>query len=351
MIDIDSIASQVKHNCNISDARYWGYYSPCGLLLRMRDLYRIEHAMAPWETVNHKAVGDWIDTREELWQEGETLNFQQIAVNGKKYDPFDSKAINKVLVREGFFYGAGYGNSLKPVFILAELSEHIVKGRYQIYIVNREFARDLSTPPAMIQGHTIIARRKTMEMFLWGKYEEMLSRKCAGSLHHAFSEYGISPDTDREGIEEGFSRIVDEELSTYIYHELGEASQRGILGTWWKQLITEIPHSRAELFVRALKDIMSDTCKSGMLAYIIEQKRSGSLSFYVSLLSGMRKIIVPEIISAYTNFREAENWDIIEKARVEGYRKAGDYVRILKEMSDNGLATVEHIEEELMPKV
>jgi hypothetical protein len=38
MIDIESFTSQVKRNCNISDAKYRGYYSLCGLLLRLRDL-------------------------------------------------------------------------------------------------------------------------------------------------------------------------------------------------------------------------------------------------------------------------------------------------------------------------
>jgi hypothetical protein len=42
MLDIETLASQVKFNCNISDAKYWGYYSPCGLLLRLRDLYTTE---------------------------------------------------------------------------------------------------------------------------------------------------------------------------------------------------------------------------------------------------------------------------------------------------------------------
>jgi hypothetical protein len=68
MLNIASITSQVKHNCNISDAKHWGNYSPCGLLLRMRDLYKIENGLKPWEEISHKTIGAWIDERERLLQ-------------------------------------------------------------------------------------------------------------------------------------------------------------------------------------------------------------------------------------------------------------------------------------------
>jgi len=48
MTDIQSLACQIKHNCNISDARYWGMYSLCGLLLRLRELYKVEKGIRPW---------------------------------------------------------------------------------------------------------------------------------------------------------------------------------------------------------------------------------------------------------------------------------------------------------------
>jgi len=35
-MDIKKLIDQIKFNCNLSDARFWGYYSICGLLLRMR---------------------------------------------------------------------------------------------------------------------------------------------------------------------------------------------------------------------------------------------------------------------------------------------------------------------------
>jgi hypothetical protein len=350
MLNFDLISSQVKHNCNISDARYWGCYSPCGLLLRLRDLYKIEHGLNPWERVSHKRIGKWIEERERLWQELESLEFQNIKIQDKQYHPFDVKKINSILEQHGYVYGAGYGNLLKPVFILAKLDEKLQIGKYNIYILGREIARDLSTSPAMLQGNTILARRETMSLFFWSRFEEMKMKKCSGAIYHAFLEYGIDKNNinNIERLKKRIARIVREELSTYIYHEIGEASKRRVLGKWWKELLLSIPYSRAELFLRGLKDILADTCSSGMLSYIIKNKKAGSLSFYVAFLSGFRKIIFPDIVEAYVEFRKTQNWEIIEKARIEGNRKAGNYVKRLKELFDKGRISAEIIEQELM---
>jgi hypothetical protein len=352
MIDIDSIASQVKHNCNISDAKYWGYYSPCGLLLRLRDLYRIENGYKPYQYISNSEIGKWIDKKEEIWQELENSDFQHLQIQGRLYSPFDVKGINSVMTGQGFIYGAGYGDLLKPLFILAELSEQSEKGKYRIYYMGIELARDLSTSPAMIQGNTILARTVTANLFLWGKYEDMKAQKCNGALYQAFSEYGISRDTDHklapDELERSLLKITREELLTYVHHELGEASQRRILGTWWKRLVLTLPYSRAELFLRGLKDVLSDTCNAGMLAYIIRNKNRGSLAFYVALLSGMRRTIFSDIVPAYHEFTKTQDWGLIETARIAGYRRGGDYVRHLKEMFDKGRVSQEVIEQELM---
>lgn len=355
MIDINAIAAQVKYNCNISDARFWGNYSPCGLLLRMRDLYKIESNMKPWDRVENKQIGQWIQKKEKMWQELESSDFRHIEIAGKQYRPFDVRPINSVLAEHGYIYGGGYGNMLKPVFILAELSEKGTISRYTIYIAGREIARDLSTSVAMIQGNTIFARQETMHQFLWGKFEEMKARTCHGALFHAFSEYGISRDMERKVSPENLWKLIEqitrEELSTYIHHELGEASQRRVLGRWWKHLLLELPHSKAELFLRSLKDVLSDTCRSGMLSYIIQNKKAGSLGFYVALLGGMRRLIFPGMHEAYENFTRTRNWGFISKAQIEGHKAARSYVTRLKDLYDSGKATAETIEQEIMPSL
>ena len=75
MTDIQSLAPQIKRNCNISDARYWGMYSLCGLLLRLRELYKVEKGIRPWENILQQDMGEWITGRENLWQELEDKDF------------------------------------------------------------------------------------------------------------------------------------------------------------------------------------------------------------------------------------------------------------------------------------
>ena len=354
MLDIDSIASRVKHNCNISDAKYWGFYSPCGLLLRMRDLYKIENDLDPRGDVSIEKIGKWIHKREEMWQDLEESEFRTINIEGREYKPFDVKNINSILLEHGYVYGAGYGNMLKPVFLLADLKEKKSIKQYDIHVAGREIARDLSASPAMTRGNTVIARHQTMDLFFWEKLEEMKAKKCNGALFHAFSEYGIPKDAGNSitpaVLKKRMSKIVREETAAYIHHELGEASQRRVLGRWWKELLLRIPYSRAELFLRGLKDVSSDTCRSGMLAYIIQNKNAGSLGFYAALYGGFRRIIFPDMAKAYEEFLKTRDWDLIEEARIEGYKKTGDYVRHLKEMFDKGRVSQEAIEG-IMPKV
>ena len=41
----------------------------CGLLLRLRDLYKWEHGMPPWIEAEAPEVLGWIEERENLWEE------------------------------------------------------------------------------------------------------------------------------------------------------------------------------------------------------------------------------------------------------------------------------------------
>jgi len=52
MLDIETLIYTIKRNCNISDARYRGFYSPCGFLLRLRELYRIEKGIKSRERIS-----------------------------------------------------------------------------------------------------------------------------------------------------------------------------------------------------------------------------------------------------------------------------------------------------------
>lgn len=352
---ISSIASQVKRNCNISDAKFWGDYSPCGLLLRMRDLFRFESGLRPWQGIDDQRIRSWISDREGLWHDLDSQDYQPIIIGGKAYNPFDTRHINQHLSERGYVYGAGYGNSLKPMFLLARLSESRRHNGYLIYITGREIARDLSASPAMIRGRSIIVRSDTASLFLWQKFEEMKAMRCDGALHRAFSMYRLERESERKEspvtVKRRMQKAVRDELDAYLYHELGEASQRRYLGRWWKELLLRLPHSRAELFVRGIKDVLADTCDSGMLSRIIRTRRVGSLAFYVALRGGFRQLIFPEIVPAFSEFLKTGEWDIIEKTRRAGYRKTKQFGHQLRAVCDESTTPLEAIETKLISRL
>lgn len=352
MIDVQTLASQIKRNCNISDAHYWGFYSLCGLLLRLRELYRIEMGIKPLEKIQQKEIGEWITERENLWKELEDKDFGDIAVNGNVYNPFEVEKINAELEKEDLIYGAGYGLHMKPSFFLADLiSKEKVEG-YNIYIAGSEYARDLSDYPAMLQDKVIFARVDPTRLLLLERFEELRFRGLKGALAFAFSSYGIRPEEEpSEDIERRISLIAYSEVETYVHHELGEAFEGEKIGDEWKIFLTYLPHSRAELFARAVKDILSDTSENGMLRYIIKNRKEGSLGFYIVFLGGLRKIIFPEILDAFQMFVETGDWGLIDDARKAGYRRAEEYSERLLSVYRNKTEKTrlsEYIENEIL---
>jgi hypothetical protein len=330
MIDIQSLSAQIKKNCNISDAKYWGSYSLCGLLLRLRELYRIERRINPWEKIPQNDIGQWITERENLWAELEEKDYENIPVNGNVYKPFEIQEINRDLEKEGLIYGAGFGLHMKPSFFLAKLVSKKKSGGINIYIAGNEYARDLSDYPAMLQERVIIARTDPIRLLLWQRFEEMRCKSTKCALAFAFSKYGISPEEEpSEEIDRKISDIARAEAETYVHHELGEAAEGEKLGAEWKTLLAHLPHSKSELFARAVKDVLSDTSEKGMLRYIIQNRKEGSFGFYIVFLGGLRKIIFPEILDAFRIYVETEDWAPVEGARKAGYRKAEEYAERL----------------------
>ncbi len=324
-INVGRLISQVKANCDLSDAKSWGTYTVCGLLLRLRELFRSENGLNPWERISQKDLVEWISEKEDLWERLENKDFDIIVIGGHKFGPFEVEKINAVVKKEGIIYGAGYGAYMKPTFFLAELVSDEVIDEYEIYISGRELARDLSAYPAMLQDSTIYARKDVLSVMLWDKFEEMGCKKNGGALSYAFSNYSVySEDQTSEDVYNKIQKITEKELETYIYHEIGEAFEGKRLGDEWKEMLIDIQNRRLEFFIRGIKDILSDTSEKGMLVQIIEKERKGSLGFYISFLGGFRKLIFPEILGAFQRFTQTEDWTIIDDARKAGYKKADE---------------------------
>ena len=53
-----TLIEEVRWNCDIASAGQAGHFSLCGLLMRLRQLYKWEHGLAPWREPEVAAILD-----------------------------------------------------------------------------------------------------------------------------------------------------------------------------------------------------------------------------------------------------------------------------------------------------
>lgn len=302
----------------MSDARFWGFYSICGLLMRLRELYRFESGTGFGEKMEQTLISEWIGRREALWEDMKDMEYSSLAVDGREFGPFEAPGINELLIPEGLLYGAGYGIYMKPVFFLAELDGVEAADGCDIYISGREYARDLSIHPAMLQQRTVFARKYVAEVLINERFDEFRASKIKGLLWRAFSSYGLDRDSGRERVGE----VAGVELRSYIHHELGEAHESRRLGPLWGGILCSAGDRRASAFLRALKDVLADTTDRGMLKHIVENRKTGSLAFYMAFQGGLLRPLTGGLHEAYEKFSESGRWEEIERARMQCYARA-----------------------------
>jgi hypothetical protein len=327
MIEIDDIARQVRKNCNISDARHAGLYSICGLALRLRDLYKWEKGLPPWEERDSSQILDWIEDRENSWESVSEQDYQPLAINGHRYDPFDIDKINTELEPEGLFYGAGYAHSLKPTFLLARINDKKAINGHIVYDLGEELARDLLTIPAFTQGSSILLRQEAAKLFLWDK---MLYLKKSGrpALEFALNSCGIT-DHRFESLRENLEDIFTVQKNSFIYHEVGELQESVLDLSIWREVISAFPHTPIELLSRSIKDLLADTGDPGTLHFIISERNAAALGLYVAFFDGLAKEIFPDLRSAFDAFLKTQDWRVIEKSVAGGYAVAKEYAEKL----------------------
>ncbi len=312
-----SLAEAVQHNCDISDARDNGIYSICTLVLKLRNLYKWENHVAPWDEPEPKEILDWIAAREDYWATIEKNSFLPLPVHGNSVDPFHVAAVNTYLNTPSLVYGAGYGRSMKSVFFLAELFEERNVEGCPVVILDKEIAKELASPFAMLQDGTIYIRKDPLRFYLWDQIQEArpsgkLPLQYSLKLHRLLNYKGL---LDRDLFKEKLGLIVEQELTTYIYHEIGELKDTTIDANLLKQIISIFPDSPIEFLARALKDILADTHPNGMISHILAERKESSLGFYVAFLDGLRKVLFPEIVDAFKDFVKNNNWQAIDLAR------------------------------------
>ncbi len=333
--ELKSLTRQVLQNCDISDASNAGYYSICGLALRLRDLYKWEKQLPPWEERDSSEILDWIDAKETRWEALAEKDFKELSLFGKSFDPFDFDGVNALLEPHNIYYGAGYARGLKPTFFLAVVENKIRSNGYEIYTLGRELARDLLTIPAMSQNDSVFLRQEAANLFLW---DQIFYVKKSGrpALDFALEHLGITekePTALRQHLPEIFSAVKD----IYIYHELGEIQDKTFDRERWREMVAAFPFSPVEFIARALKDLLADTSEYGTLHHIIQERQTAGLAFYVAFIDGLAKEFFPQIGLAFQEFARSDDWHLIEQAVADGYQTAKNHTILILDIYREGV--------------
>jgi len=320
----------VRTNCHITDAKHATDYTLCVYLLKMREYYRWEHDIAFNENLPHQQLTDWLSNRESHWESLEKSEFKSIPVQGTLHDPFDVDAINQALNELGYVYSSGYGRNMKPMFYLGTLESRQTDKDYTLIVSGREFARDLASTPAMSRGKTIYVRREALRRMLWEKVEEWRWNKPANAMQNALGCYDFD-----NAVEQSLDSMTDNELQSAILHEIGEVRAGELLGSDWEAMLATMPHSKAEIMVRAVRDHLADALST--LPGLLSDMSSASLHFYIANMANMRKDLFPRLKAAYEawtvtgNTRELEqltgeataHWQRLAEEMLEIYREQG----------------------------
>ncbi|MBW2142179.1 MAG: hypothetical protein JRG97_14130 [Deltaproteobacteria bacterium] len=338
MDELKPIINQVLRNCDISDARYAGNYSICGLALRLRDLYKWEKGLEPWMEKDFSEISGWVENKERQWDKLTEKELDEIIIEGVKYDPFDTLGINAVLEPDGIFYGGGYARNLKPTFFLAALEDKKEINGHTVYILGHELARDLFTAPALSQDDCVVVRQESAEFIFWDQIF-FIRKSSRRALNFALKNCGLK-SSDLFEIQHGLKDIVAAEKNTYIYHELGEMRDDVFHRDTWREIIASYPHTPVELLARTVKDLLADTNEYGTLQYIIRERKAASLAYYVAFLNDFTKKLFPELIESFQKFTQTLNWGVIEQAVSAGFntakRHAQTICRIYGEAKESG---------------
>ncbi|MDH3883372.1 MAG: hypothetical protein OET63_04100 [Desulfobacterales bacterium] len=334
MIEIDAFARQVLKNCEISDARHAGLFSVCGLALRLRDLYKWENELNPWEEKDSSEILDWIGAKEQLWEKLAEKKFTDLSIGGKHYDPFNTAEINAVLEPQGVLYGAGYAYSLKPTFFLAAIKNKSQIDGYTVYTLERELARDLLTLPALSQDNLILLRTDSARLFLWDQIA-FIKKSGRPALQFALEHCGLK-EQDSEALRHQMPTILAAQKDNFIYHEIGEMKDSTFDPVIWRELIAAFPHSPIELLARAVKDLLADTTQHGTLCYLIRNHKTAALGFYAAFQDGLIKELFPELRAVFRDFTKTRDWGIIEEAVATGYRNAKNFTEKIVHIFETG---------------
>ena len=331
----DSLAQQVQQNCRRADAAVAGRFALCGLLLRLRNLYKWEHGIEPWQEQDPGLVLEWVSQREDDWDAIDDLTPTPLDIDGKEYDPFDTEAVNAIVEPWGLIYGAGRVGGMLPVFFLGRLQRRWNREGLEVYLIGEELCADLFFLPGLRQDRAVYLRRQPLGYLVWDLIADP-RRSQQRYVSFGLDGYGVS---HRKLLEnptwDALEPVLEGELQAVLWHEIGESTS----GEQAMDLLrrTAVEHSGSELehFVRGVKDLLADTGPSGRLAHITAHKSQGALGFYPAWLHGFPRLMFPEIDAAVMESMKSGDWDVIEQVRNLGWDRAQQAISGLSEILEN----------------
>lgn len=339
-----AVVSAVQKNCHISDAQFAGDLTMCTFLLKMRELYRWEHDIPLNQDMPKAEVGDWMNARGLLWDDIETAPYEPVPLPGGGVDAFEVRAINRELTPRGLVYSGGYGRLCKPHFFLGRLDRHEQRDGFDVYVSACEYARDLDAPPGMMLDGTIFVRTEALKRWLWERYEEWQWNQRNQAMGRAVACYPFERDS-----EAALQAMTEAEVESVILHELGEARADAALGPEWPVLLAAVMRSRAEIVVRAVRDLYADCLST--LPGLIERGEPAAIHFYMSNLVGMRRKLFPALPAAYRAWLAEGDLTALRTTAAAGLQHWGETAQqLLRIHRERGEAAGAEIEAWLAPK-
>jgi hypothetical protein len=316
------LAPQVAANCRRSDAEVSGRFSLCGLLLRMRNLYKWEQGLPPWREEEPARMLAWVAEREEAWGELLGQEPRPLTLAGREYDAFDVEGVNALTRPAGLVYGAGLAGGLLPVFFLGRQAAERRLNGLTVHALGEELCRDIFFLPGLRQGERIYLRREPMVYLLWDKLADprpsMLRFVRLGLKGYGLDLARLLKEPSWEALEP----VIAGEMEAVLWHELGEAESGPPALALLHRVAREHPGSELEHFVRGVKDLLADCGPRGRLARIIAARALGPLGFYPTWMAGFPRLLFPEIDAAVMEFVGGAGWEAIEEVRALGWERA-----------------------------
>ncbi len=305
-MSIKTLTRAVQFNCDLSDRESATDYSICIYLIRMREYYRWSHGIAMNESLDQSALMDWVSDTEARWEKITLDDFQALEYQGVVYQPFESKALNRVLQPQGYTYAAGYGRFGKPIFMLAKL-ESLERGeQYSLTIAGRELARELSAPPAVMQAGEILIRTESVTRLIWDLLEEWQWNKPDNAMAQVVKYYDFEGDAMQ-----ALERASTDQAEVLILHEIGEMIAEELLAPCWNEMLSDENRHR-HLFARAVRDSLAD-CLTTLPGLLAEGNTPG-IHFYFASLTPMRKSMFPSLAKAYRQWHSGGSTGGIKSA-------------------------------------